>query len=100
MTAGYRWALKAARHVHLVVSVFGLLVLLFFGLTGLMLNHPDWFALDEPQTQTVTGGLPSHLLKRPLDKVLIVEHLRSEYGTTARMDTYQDDNPDRLTVTF
>src|SRR5438067_1400905 len=100
MTARYRWLLKAARLVHLTLSMFGLLVLLFFGLTGLILNHPDWLKQDEAQERTETGALPSRLLRRPLDKLLIVEHLRSEYGITAPMTDYEDDHPEQLTVVF
>lgn len=112
MTAGYRLLMKSARLAHLVLSMFGLLALLFFGLTGLILNHPDWFNQDEPEVHTETGTLPPRLLKRPLDKLLVVEHLRSEYGITAPVakeekdkdgndkDGYDDDDPELLRVSF
>ena len=37
------------RVVHIYLSLYAFVVVLFFGATGLMMNHPDWFALDEPQ---------------------------------------------------
>lgn len=33
----------AARWLHIYVSMFGLLSVLFFSVTGITLNHPDWF---------------------------------------------------------
>jgi hypothetical protein len=79
----YRWLMKSARLAHLVLSMLGLLVLLLFGLTGLILNHPDWFDhYDSPQETTHSGELPAKLVKKPLNQLLVVEHLRSEYGVT------------------
>src|SRR5689334_9785315 len=100
MTVAYRWLLKAARLAHLVTSMLGLMVLLFFGLTGLILNHPDWLNQDDYQEQIETGALPTRLLKRPLDKLLVVEYLRSEYAITAPLATYDEENPEQLRMMF
>lgn len=35
--------LKVSRLLHVYLSVFLLLVLVFFAITGILLNHPDWF---------------------------------------------------------
>jgi hypothetical protein len=89
----YRWLMKVARYAHLVLSMFGLLVLLFFGFTGLILNHPDWFNQDEPQERKEKGKLPAELLREPVDKLLVVEYLRKEYAITLPLD--QGDDQDR-----
>jgi uncharacterized protein len=62
MTAGHRHLLKTSRLIHLIVSMFGMVALLFFAVTGLLLNHEaDWFDLDDQVTET-THYLPSDLV--------------------------------------
>lgn len=40
-----------------------LLLMLFFGLTGITLNHPEWTFLGaDTTTETVTGSLPAELV--------------------------------------
>ena len=53
---------RHARYVHGWLSAFAFIALFFFALTGLFLNHPDWFKPnDEEVTKTVK--LPDHLLE-------------------------------------
>lgn len=51
---------RHARYVHGWLSAFAFIVLVFFSLTGLFLNHPEWFdpAKDE---KTVKIQLPENL---------------------------------------
>lgn len=53
---------RHARYVHGWLSAFAFIVLVFFSLTGLFLNHPEWFdpAKDE---KTVKIQLPENLLQ-------------------------------------
>lgn len=48
----YTWA----RGLHLYLSMFSLLAMLFFALTGLTLNHPEWFG--EGRVRKLSGTLP------------------------------------------
>jgi hypothetical protein len=97
----YRWLMKGARLAHLVLSMFGLLVLLFFGLTGLFLNHPDWLYHDDPFEYEETRTLPIQLVRaKPLDKFALVEHLRKEFGITIPCTDIKADNPNVLVVEF
>lgn len=52
---GQRWT----RWLHVYSSMLALLVVLFFGFTGVTLNHPDWTFGFDPTTETVTGSLPA-----------------------------------------
>ncbi len=54
---------RHARYVHGWLSAFAFIVLIFFSVTGLLLNHPEWFqpATDE-NTQSIT--LPPTLLNK------------------------------------
>ena len=49
---------RHARHVHAWLSAFAFLSLIFFSATGLLLNHPDWFA-SESKEVTLTTTLPT-----------------------------------------
>ncbi len=88
----YRWLMKSARLAHLVVSMFGLLVLLLFGLTGLLLNHPDWLQQREADEHKEFGTLPPALLREPVDKLRVVEQLRKGYGITLPLDIDEEED--------
>ena len=51
-----------ARWLHVYVSMLGLLVLLFFAVTGVVMNHPDWFLSGEPVTHEQSGSMDVGLL--------------------------------------
>jgi len=40
---------KISRAVHAYLSAFAFLALMFFSVTGLLVNHPDWFSSDTPE---------------------------------------------------
>lgn len=88
-----RWVASWSRWLHIYLSLFGLAVILFFSITGLTLNHPDWF-FKETLTQ-VDGTLDRkwlHLDQPPptdwdqndlgheVDKLRVAERLRAEHG--------------------
>jgi hypothetical protein len=98
VSRAYRWFCKLTRLVHLFLGMAGLWLLLFFSVTGFMLNHDDWFGLDEPHQSSVEGTTPTHLLEGP-DRLGIVEHLRAEYGATGRMEAFEIED-DQIKVVF
>ena len=49
MSPVYRSILKLARVTHLYLTLFGLVLILLFAVTGFMLNHIDPFVTDDPQ---------------------------------------------------
>lgn len=69
-----------SRWLHIYLSMVSFGIVLFFSVTGLTLNHADWFSHAEKTTRT-KGEMP-HTWLRPTnstdpDKLSIVEHLRS-----------------------
>ena len=70
---------QTLRWLHTYLSMLSLMVVLFFALTGITLNHPEWtFGLKE-RTQTFHGRLdPEALDGDRVDWLLVVEQLRSE----------------------
>jgi hypothetical protein len=79
MSHGHRLLLKWARTIHVYVTLFGFALLLFFAVTGFVLNHEEWFGLDKPVEKTTEGTLPTAMLAEP-DKFAVVEALRKDYG--------------------
>ena len=54
---------RHARYVHGWLSAFAFLVLIFFALTGLFLNNPDWFK-SSAQEQTHQISIPQEVLEK------------------------------------
>jgi hypothetical protein len=90
MSHGHRLLLKYARTVHVYLTLFGFVLLLFFAVTGFILNHEDWFGLDEPHRFERTGSVPLRHLK-PLDKLAVVEALRADFGAVGALDSIKED---------
>lgn len=81
-----RWS----RIVHAYSSMIALLLVLFFGITGITLNHPDWTFGDEPTTTTETGTFDFAVAPDgATDYLAISEALRDDYGISAPVSDYQ-----------
>lgn len=103
----YRWLAKWTRWLHIYLSLAALAAILFFSITGLTLNHPDWFFSES--TRTMSGELKTAWLqlKQPppenwdesdfghqIDKLAIAEFLRSEHrlrGTVTDFLSFSDE---------
>jgi uncharacterized protein len=80
------------RWLHIYISMFTLLVVLFFALTGITLNHPDWVFGGSESTVDVAGTLPAGWKQgENIDWVRVVEHLRAEHGVSGRLGDYRAD---------
>ena len=102
MSPAHRAFLKWARHTHVYLTMFGLLLLLFFAVTGFMLNHEDWFGVDRPFTQTIEGTLPIDLVgaaSTQPDKLVIAESLRRDFAATGLVDAFEIEE-ERIRVVF
>lgn len=89
---------KWARMLHIFLSMFGLLMLMFFASTGLMLNQEEWFGYAEPRVAMREGTIPNDLLINP-DKLAVVELLRKDFMATGAMKSFEAD-PDELNIVF
>jgi uncharacterized protein len=88
---------KWSRTFHIYLSMLGLLGILFFAVTGFMLNHEDWFGLAKPQVRKVQGVLPVALLNEP-DKLGIVEMLRRKFGVVGALDSFETEENEIILV--
>ena len=86
----HRWS----RFIHVYTSMFALLIVLFFGLTGITLNHPQWTFGDDVATTTATGTLPfaATLADGSVDYLSISEFVRDEYGVHGSVDSFDTTN--------
>lgn len=91
-----RWS----RIIHVYASMFSLLVVLFFAITGVTLNHPDWtFGTSNSRTETV-GDLPDGWNNgTEVDWLVVSEHLRAEAGVRGSISSF-DGDPSDASITF
>lgn len=83
--------------------MISLVVVLFFGLTGLTLNHPSWRLGSGSSTEVVSGTLPAGFARDgAVDFLAVSEYVRAthhvhgavkDYGSTATEGTISYKNP-------
>ena len=101
------------RWLHIYLSMFGLAVVLFFSVTGLTLNHPDWFGEPERRVSAQGRMTPEWLRldvpvgspageadeSRQVAKLEVVEYLRKTHGVRGAVAEFRADERE-CTVTF
>jgi hypothetical protein len=109
---------RLALWLHIYVSMFGLATVLFFSVTGITLNHPDWFFGNaERRTQSdgqvelrwlhVGPSAPAREgpgdaepdLTKEVAKLEVVEHLRKTHGIHGAVADFRVDE-NECTVSF
>jgi uncharacterized protein len=80
------------RWLHVYVSMVSFLVVLFFALTGITLNHPDWVFGSAESIEDSAGQLPAGWGGGgEIDWLVVAEHLRSEHGVRGSLADYRLD---------
>lgn len=90
-----------SRWLHIYLSMFGMATVLFFSVTGLTLNHPDWFF--EEGTQSYSGNVNVEWLNNgnspsanwdesdfghAVSKLEVAEFLRAEHRLTGSVSDF------------
>jgi uncharacterized protein len=89
---------KWTRLIHVYTSMICLLLVLFFSLTGITLNHPSWGA--STSTKTVTGALPATWKQGDtIDWLVVDEHLRATNGITGQVVDHRNESGE-TSITF
>jgi hypothetical protein len=74
---------SASRWLHLYLSMLSFFVVLFFSVTGITLNHAEWFDGQQVEKK-LSGTMPAAWVNVPdtakINKLAIVEFLRSKYA--------------------
>jgi len=79
-----RWA----RWLHIYLSMVSFAILFFFALTGLTLNHQDWFARQQ-HTAQFKGHIDPAWLQGNVAKLEIVEYMRSHHKISAAVNEFR-----------
>lgn len=82
------------RTLHIYLTMFGLVLLFFFSLTGFALNHDRWFSLDEPRIRERATTLPVDVA-RTGDRLALVEQLRKNEGARGEVTSIDEDDTER-----
>ncbi len=91
-----RWP-QWIRTIHLYASLTGLVLMLFFGATGFVMHHEDWFGLGQTVTSEQTGTVKAAL--EPLDDLALVEELRRTFHIDGALVDLKTD-PDLYSLRF
>lgn len=84
--ATHRWV----RWLHVYTSMVCLLIVLFFGITGITLNHPSWTFGDAATRETVTGRLPADFVQDDgdVDFLAVTEYVRGAHDVKGAVEDY------------
>jgi uncharacterized protein len=90
-----RYFAGSFRWLHIYLSMVSFAILFFFAVTGITLNHTEWFDDGQPHTTLSKGTLNLSWLKPPnvatVAKLEIVEHLRSTHGIKGALSEFTVD---------
>ena len=86
------------RWLHIYGSMLGLCATLLFAVTGLTLNHAEWFESGEPAVRSLTGALDKALLGATVDKLAVAETLRDRHGLKGKVSEFAIDDAQCLVV--
>jgi len=79
------------RWLHVYASMIAFAVILFFGATGLLLNHPTWLFGDEVTVTTIDGTLPASVRDESgasVEFLAVSEFVRTKYGVVGDVTNF------------
>lgn len=83
---------KVTRWLHTYLSMFSLLLVLFFGATGVTLNHPSWTFGTSGSQQVVSGTLPAGFeTNGTVDFLAVSQYLQETEGVRGEATDYSAD---------
>jgi hypothetical protein len=97
-----KYSASWSRWIHIYLSMFSLVSLLFFAVTGLTLNHTEWF--EDMQTTSRMEGSMTGAWVAPGDssnvaKLEVVEYLRKEHHISGAVGEFAIDE-EQCTISF
>lgn len=97
-----RLAVVCLRWLHIYLSMVSFAILFFFAVTGLTLNHADWFTAGHSTNRHSKGLLDVRWVKPPdaaVSKLEIVEFLRREHSIKGALGDFIIDDA-QCTISF
>ncbi len=83
-----------ARWLHIYLSMASFAILFFFAVTGLTVNHPEWFT-SQQRTAQYKGQVQASWVRpggKDVDKLAIVEQLRRQHGIHSELSDFRVDD--------
>ncbi len=80
-----------SRWLHIYLSMVSFAILFFFAVTGLTLNHVEWFT-NQQRTVQVRGKMNGDWLKKDVARLEIVEYLRNTHGIKGALKDFRIDD--------
>jgi len=91
-----------SRWLHIYVSMFSFMIVLFFSITGLTLNHLEWFP-ENSMVSDSKGKLPTIWVNNPdtakVMKLEIVEYLRANQKVKGLVNDFRIDESE-ISISF
>jgi hypothetical protein len=95
-----KWSANTSRWLHIYLSMISFAIVFFFAVTGITLNHPDWFGAGVSRTAALKGSLRREWLAGPAPaKLEIVESLRARHGVRGALSDFRVEEA-QLAVSF
>jgi hypothetical protein len=91
LSALWRW-------LHIYLSMAGFALLLFFSVTGITLNHTEWFE-DMQHTVNLKGSMDTAWLRGDVARLEVAEQLRKSHGVGGTVQSFDVDE-EQCTVSF
>ena len=83
------------RWLHVYTSMISLLIVLFFGVTGLTLNHPSWSLGTSATTKSYSGTLPDGFdANGNVDFLTVAEYVRKTNGVRGSVADHRANDTD------
>ncbi len=86
------------RWLHIYLSMFGFCATLLFAVTGLTLNHADWFESGEAAVRTLDDTLPKASLAGTIERLTIAETLRERHHLRGKVSEFAVDDEQCVVV--
>jgi uncharacterized protein len=86
-----RTFLNLSRTLHIYVTLAALLLLLFFSVSGFIVNHDDWFGVSARSEREAQGKIDPAVLAKA-DRLDIVERLRKDHGIRLNVNSYEPED--------
>lgn len=96
--SGRRSLPRWIRWLHIYGSMLGLAATLLFAVTGLTLNHADWFERAEPFVRKFEGALPRELCTGSVDRLAVAERLRAAHRLQGMVSEFAIEDAQCLVV--
>lgn len=85
-----KWTANATRWLHIYLSMVSFAIVFFFAVTGITLNHADWFT-GQQRTSQFRGRMKSNWLGPKVEKLEVVEYLRKTHAVRGAVSDFRVD---------